>query len=78
MAMTILRSADIKAIAKQVAAEMSEQNDSLLNINVVAEMLGKTRAAISKMCERGQLPFHKHHGCLYFSQKELNNFLLEK
>ena len=45
MAMTILRSADIKAIAKQVAAEMSEQNDTLLNINVVAEMLGKTRAA---------------------------------
>ena len=31
MAMTILRSADIKAIAKQVAAEMSEQNDTLLN-----------------------------------------------
>ena len=76
--MNVLRSADIKAIAKQVAHEMSELNDTLLNINTVAEMLGKTRAAISKMCERGQLPYHKHHGSLYFSQRELQNFLLEK
>lgn len=76
--MNILRSADIKAIAKQVAVELSEINDKLLNINSVAEMLGKTRNAIAKMCERDQLPYHKHHGTLYFSQRELENFLLNK
>ena len=76
--MIILRSADIKAIAKQVAIELSELNDTILNINTVAEMLGKTRAAIYKMCDRGQIPHHKHHGTLYFSQRELQKFLLEK
>lgn len=76
--MNILRSADIKAIAKQVAVEMSEMNDRLLNINNVAEMLGKSRSAIAKMCERDQLPFHKHHGTLYFSQREIENHLLQK
>ena len=76
--MNILRSADIKAIAKQVAIEMSERNDNLLNINAVAEMLGKTNTAVSKMCQRGQLPHHRHHGSVYFSQRELENYLLNK
>ena len=38
--MVVLRSADIKAIAKQVAEELAGMNDSLLNISKVAEMLG--------------------------------------
>lgn len=76
--MNILRSADIKAIAKQVAIEMSELNDTLLNISAVAEKLGKTKSAVSKMCQRGQLPHHKHHGAIYFSQRELENYLLNK
>lgn len=76
--MAILRSADIKAIAKQVAMELTELNDKVLNINAVAEMLGKTRNAVAKMCERDQLPYHKHHGTLYFSQKEIEKFLLQK
>ena len=36
--MVVLRSADIKAIAKQVAEELAGMNDSLLNISKVAEM----------------------------------------
>ncbi|MBQ4917065.1 MAG: helix-turn-helix domain-containing protein [Muribaculaceae bacterium] len=76
--MNILRTTDIQAIAKQVAMELSENNDKILNINKVAEILGKTRAAIAKMCERGQLPYHKHHGSLYFSQRELEICLLNK
>lgn len=76
--MNILRSADIKAIAKQVAVEMAELNDQLLNVANVAEMLGKTKTAVSKMCQRGQLPHHKHHGAIYFSQRELENYLLNK
>lgn len=76
--MTILRSADIKAIAKQVAMEMAELNDTVLNVAGVAVMLGKTKTAVAKMCERGQLPYHKHHGALYFSQREIEKFLLEK
>lgn len=76
--MNILRSADIKAIAKQVAVEMAELNDRLLNVSNVAEMLGKTKTAVSKMCQRGQLPHHKHHGAIYFSQREIENYLLNK
>ena len=76
--MVVLRSADIKAIAKQVAEELAGMNDSLLNISKVAEMLGKTEGAVSKMCQRGQLPHHKHHGAIYFSQRELENYLLNK
>ena len=76
--MNILRSADIKAIAKQVAVELSELNDKLLNINNVAELLGKTLGAVAKMCQRGQLPHHKHHGSVYFSQKEIEDYLLNK
>jgi len=76
--MNILRSADIKAIAKQVAVELSELNDKLLNINNVAELLGKTQGAVAKMCQRGQLPHHKHHGSVYFSQKEIEDYLLNK
>lgn len=76
--MNVLRSADIKAIAKQVALEMTELSDKLLNIHNVAELLGKSQGAIAKMCQRGQLPHHKHHGAVYFSQRELENYLLNK
>ena len=74
--MVVLRSADIKAIAKQVAEELA--GDSLLNISKVAEMLGKSKPAIYKMCQRGQLPHHKQNGSLFFSQRELENYFLNK
>ena len=76
--MVVLRSADIKAIAKQVAEELAGMNDSLLNISKVAEMLGKSKQAIYKMCQRGQLPHHKQNGSLFFSQRELENYFLNK
>lgn len=76
--MVVLRSADIKAIAKQVAEEIVDMNDSLLNISKVAEMLGKTKPAIYKMCQRGQLPHHKQNGSLFFSQRELEKYFLNK
>ena len=74
--MVVLRSADIKAIAKQVVEELAGMNDSLLNISKVAEMLGKSKPAIYKMCQRGQLPHHKQNGSLFFSQRELENYFL--
>ena len=76
--MVVLRSADIKAIAKQVAEELAGMNDSLLNISKVAEMLGKSKPAIYKMCQRGQLPHHKQNGSLFFSQRELENYFQNK
>lgn len=76
--MVVLRSADIKAIAKQVVEELAGMNDSLLNISKVAEMLGKSKPAIYKMCQRGQLPHHKQNGSLFFSQRELENYFLNK
>lgn len=76
--MVVLRSADIKAIAKLVAEEIANMNDSLLSISKVADMLGKSKPAIYKMCQRGQLPHHKQNGSLFFSQKEIENYFLNK
>jgi hypothetical protein len=76
--MNILRAADIREIAKQVADEMSSRNDKLMNLQDVATMLGKKASAVRKMCDREQLPCHRHHGALYFSLKELETHLLNR
>ena len=74
----MLKSADIKAIAKQVALEMYSLNDEVLSLSDVAIKLSKSEAAIKQMCYRGQLPFHKQHKTYYFSKNEITNFLLKK
>ena len=74
----MLKSADIKAIAKQVALEMYTLNDEVLSLSDVAIKLSKSEAAIKQMCYRGQLPFHKQHKTYYFSKNEITNFLLKK
>ena len=74
----MLKSADIKAIAKQVALEMYALNDEVLSPSDMAIKLSKSEAAIKQMCYRGQLPFHKQHKTYYFSKNEITNFLLKK
>ena len=46
----MLKSADIKAIAKQVALEMYSLNDEVLSLSDVAIKLSKSEAAIKQMC----------------------------
>ena len=55
----VLLSADIKAIAKQVAIELQMLNDRVLTVEGVAEMMNKTPSAVKKMCQRGEIPHHK-------------------
>ncbi|MBR5828691.1 MAG: helix-turn-helix domain-containing protein [Bacteroidaceae bacterium] len=74
----MLKSADIKAIARQVALEMYVLNDEVLSLSDVATKLNKSEAAIKQMCYRGQLPFHKQLKTYYFSKNEITNFLLKK
>ena len=66
----MLKSADIKAIAKQVALEMYALNDEVLSLSNVAIKLSKSETAIKQMCYRGQLPFHIQHKTFYFSKNE--------
>jgi hypothetical protein len=73
----MLKSADIKAIAKQVAVELQNLNDEILSLSDVALKLNKTEAAVKQMCYRKQLPFHKKQKTYYFSKNEITNFLLK-
>lgn len=73
----MLKSIDIKAIARQVAIEMQTLNDEILSLSDVAMKLNKTEAAIKQMCYRGQLPYRKKHKTYYFSKNEITNFLLK-
>ena len=63
---TITRTGGIVVEAKSIEGAISK----------VAEMLGKSKPAIYKMCQRGQLPHHKLNGSLFFSQRELENYFL--
>ena len=73
----MLKSADIKAIARQVAIEMQSLNDEVLSLSDIAIKFNKSEAAIKQMCYRGQLPYHKQHKTYYFSKNEITNFLLK-
>lgn len=53
----MLKSADIKAIAKQVALEIYALNDEVLSLSDVAIKLSKSEAAIKQMCYRGQIGY---------------------
>lgn len=73
----MLLSSEIKEIAKQVAIEIGKLDERILTTEEVAKLLGKTPAAIRKMCQRERLPHHKHYGSLYFSSAELKKYLLQ-
>jgi len=74
---TMLRTADINAIVDGITKALLQHQKHLLNLSQVAEMLGKSREAVKKMCQRNQLPAHKHQRTYYFDEQELNEFLLK-
>ena len=53
------------------------KKDELLNIKQIAEKLGLTENAIRTRCSRGQIPHHKKHGNLYFSENEITAYYLK-
>ena len=46
-----------------------------LNTNQLAAYLGKSAKAVRDMKDRGQLPYRKFHGKLYFDVNEINRLI---
>lgn len=70
---------DIRLLAEAAAKEVINRMtppDTILTTEKTAEYLGTTPGAIVKRVERGQLPYHKRHGLLYFSKNEIDAYLL--
>ena len=49
-----------------------------MTVETCAAYMGMTQDAIRKRCARGQIPFHKKDGHLYFSRNEVRAFYLEE
>ncbi|RGU22462.1 helix-turn-helix domain-containing protein [Bacteroides cellulosilyticus] len=72
----MLTNFEIDKLAEALKRKMGEK-DELLNIKQVASKLGLTENAIRTRCSRGQIPHHKKHGNLYFSENEIKAYYLK-
>lgn len=72
----MLTNFEIDKLAEALKRKMGEK-DKLLNIKQVASKLGLTENAIRTRCSRGQIPHHKKHGNLYFSENEIKAYYLK-
>lgn len=72
----VLRSADIREIAKQVAVELHKMQDEVMTITEVARLFDTTEKAIRTKCYRKQLPFNRKEGKYFFSKNEMTKILL--
>ena len=66
---------EIDKLAEAIVRKMGRR-DRILTTAQVAERLGLTESAVRARCCRGQIPCHKRHGTLYFSENELNDYYL--
>lgn len=73
-----LYSADIKAIAEATAEQVYKLHDKILTLPELATKIGKSEGAIKKLVERGKLPVHRLDRTMYFSEKEITEYLLSK
>lgn len=73
-----LYSADIKAIAEATAEQVYKLHDKVLTLSELATKIGKSEGAIKKLVERGKLPVHRLDRTMYFSEKEITEYLLSK
>lgn len=68
---------EIDKLAEAIVRKMGRR-DTILSTHQVAEKLGISEEAVRARCYRGQIPFHKRHGALYFSENELNDYYLNE
>ena len=73
----MISSYEIKKLAEALKKEMGER-DRLLTITQVSEKLGISADGVRARCIRNQIPYHKKHGNLYFSENEVDAYYLEK
>ena len=69
---------EINLIAEATAKLILDQSDELLTTKSCAEMLGVTVGALHKRCASGTIPYHRKHGALYFSKKEVTSYYMKK
>ena len=69
-------SGDIEAIAKATAEHLHSLQDKVLTLEQTAELLGKSKEAVKKLCQRKKIPFHRLNITLYFSEREVTKYLL--
>ena len=62
-------------LAEAIVRKMGRR-DNVLTTRQVAEKLGLSEEAIRARCCRGQIPYHKRHGVLYFSENEITEYYL--
>lgn len=74
----------LRKFAQLCAKEYSDYHDDLMTAEEATQFLGKKSvAALKQACktvkgQESQLPHHKFQGSLYFSRRELTEFLLSK
>jgi len=68
---------EIDKLAEAIIKRMP-QKDEILTVKDVADMLDLSMDAVRTRCSRGQLPFHKKSGTLYFSKNEITEYILKK
>lgn len=66
---------EIDKLAEAIVRKMGRR-DNVLTTRQVAEKLGLSEEAIRARCCRGQIPYHKRHGVLYFSENEITEYYL--
>lgn len=67
-------SAKIDQLAARLSASAPEESDTV-DIEAAQAILKKSRATIYQMTHRGTIPHFKNGNKLYFSKKELTDFI---
>jgi hypothetical protein len=63
---------EIKEIFEDVLKKM--QPERIMNVRETAKEYGYTVRAIYQKCANNQIPFHKIHGEIKFSKREIDNY----
>lgn len=58
-----------------LAQHIIDCNDTVMTLDDAARFLGKTREAVKKMCQRGQIPAHKERKSWLLLKSEVVNWL---
>lgn len=66
----------IDKLASLIAEKVSASMDEALDTEAAAKFLGISSIALRARFRRGQVPGHKRFGRIYFSRKEITNYLL--
>ena len=60
-----------------LAQKITDCNDTIYNLDDAAKFLGKSRDAVRKMCQRGQIPAHKKFKKWYLLKSEVIHWMKE-